>query len=56
MNAEIVFHEHDENLVTDKPHCGGCEFGSEVTDKPHCGGCEFGTEVTDKPHCSDCKM
>ena len=55
MNGEILFAEHDENLITDNPHCSDCRMGSELTDKPHCSDCRMGSEVTDKPHCSDCQ-
>lgn len=55
MDSGIIFIEHSDEQVTDKPHCGGCNDGPTVTDKPHCGGCDDGPAlVTDKPHCSDC--
>lgn len=56
MDDGIVFFEQDDAQLTDKPHCGDCNFGhTETTDKPHCGDCNFGhVETTDKPHCGDC--
>lgn len=38
----LLFIEHDEELRTDKAHCGSClsdEQANVVTDKPHCDGC-----------------
>jgi ribosomal protein S27AE len=46
LPQDILFIEHGDVLITDKPHCGDCFGGAvepehAVTDKPHCGECHI---------------